>query len=553
MLIKQRLDALTSLRFIAAAMIVVLHSHGLFGTKEDVSSSFAWTQGVSFFFVLSGFILAFVYPKLDNWNAIRNFLHARVARVWPALFMSFFFAFWLLSLSWDDKTGFANLLMVNAWIPYQSYYFSYNAPSWSISTEFFFYLAFPLLIYQWESTWQVKLILAMGGVLLTVLLSKQLNLPFSSSNNEVLTSNSLIYIHPISRLFEFVFGILLVSSWRKKVSHIQWTRSHATWIEVSAVLFACASMYFTAPLVKALQNTGEDTIAVWFAGSGSMFAFGVLIYIMALGRGRISEWLSHPILVMLGEISFSLYLLHYTLLSYYRNNITFFPHLPNLLSWAIFWTIALLASYLMWALIEMPGRRLMLGNLAHKTHGTKAMKASWHQHLNWNRNTFSAAIVLAALIATIYFSMSNIRFITDSEADAMTPKALRPVVGTQFGNLFILRGLKILHQEDGLHIDIAWEALVDKKLTFTNVIHLTNAKGEVLLQADYKQPLYRAATKRGEIWQDSIFIEAKKLNGQESQLALALYQTYRSPSDLLFVDRGQRDWGNKRLLVPLTY
>ena len=59
MKINKKLDALTSLRFIAATMIVFYHMKGfaLFGFSGP---SFL-AQGVSFFFVLSGFILAYVY------------------------------------------------------------------------------------------------------------------------------------------------------------------------------------------------------------------------------------------------------------------------------------------------------------------------------------------------------------------------------------------------------------------------------------------------------------------------------------------------------------
>lgn len=76
-----KLDQLTSLRFFAALMIVIHHSTGLFGIKNI---SFHIGQGVSSFFVLSGFILSYVYPKLENWYEIKKFWKARIARLWPA-------------------------------------------------------------------------------------------------------------------------------------------------------------------------------------------------------------------------------------------------------------------------------------------------------------------------------------------------------------------------------------------------------------------------------------------------------------------------------------
>src|SRR5688572_22687863 len=80
---REQLDPLTSLRFAAAAMIVVLHTRGVFGLPADWGEPFAFAQAVPFFFVLSGFILTHVYPNLDAAGS-RRFLVARVARLWPA-------------------------------------------------------------------------------------------------------------------------------------------------------------------------------------------------------------------------------------------------------------------------------------------------------------------------------------------------------------------------------------------------------------------------------------------------------------------------------------
>ena len=81
MIIKpQKLDALTSLRFFAAAMIVLVHSNPVFGAM-GLAESLPLDQGVSFFFVLSGFILAYNYPVLVGEADILAFLKARIARI----------------------------------------------------------------------------------------------------------------------------------------------------------------------------------------------------------------------------------------------------------------------------------------------------------------------------------------------------------------------------------------------------------------------------------------------------------------------------------------
>ena len=511
MQVKQRLDALTSLRFFAAAMIVIHHSVGLFGFNKDNYPPIALGQAVSFFFILSGFILAYVYPKLETWPEIKRFLFARIARIWPAFLASFFLAYWLLSLSWDSEIGLANILMIHAWLPFPIYYFSYNWVSWSISTEFFFYLAFPFLIYQWDKTWLVKLLTSGIIVVLMIEVSNELQLPSYSSLNDGITHTALLYIHPVSRIFEFILGIFVASCWRKNVGCVQWSKSRASLYEIGVILLAGASMLYISLLAAWVGNKHWLGLSAeeWLSHSGSMFAFGLLIYVMAVGRGWITVWLSLPLLVLLGEISFSCYLLHQILLRYYQANITLFPHLPNILSLAIFWVILLLASYLMWALIEMPGRRLMLGWAGQKKiHGTKIMQESWNHHLNLNRNTVSALIILTFLFASIYFSIGNINRISPLDADGMTPKELQSVVGTGFGGLFMLRGAKIARKADGLYIDLAWESLIEQKLAYINGIHLTDTKGNILVKADYGQPISRLDKKPGPIWKDSLLIPA---------------------------------------------
>src|SRR5437899_7468876 len=120
-----KLNALTSLRFIAAAMIVFYHSDPTFG-KYDPFKSFDKDQAVSFFFVLSGFILSYVYPILNSFGDIRRFVVARFARIWPAHIFAFVLVLVLIpSHAWLSSTGstshaickaLANIFLLPAWI-----------------------------------------------------------------------------------------------------------------------------------------------------------------------------------------------------------------------------------------------------------------------------------------------------------------------------------------------------------------------------------------------------------------------------------------------------
>jgi peptidoglycan/LPS O-acetylase OafA/YrhL len=159
-----KLNALTSLRFFAALTIVVEHSRGTF-LSERVLAAWPLDQAVAFFFVLSGFVLFHVYPDLPNRQAIVRFWLARVARLWPAhlgalLVLLLLAGNQMYRLLGTDSVPIivANVLLVHAWIPLRDFYFSLNAVSWTISTEWAFYLLFPVLILGFKSTWHWKLL-----------------------------------------------------------------------------------------------------------------------------------------------------------------------------------------------------------------------------------------------------------------------------------------------------------------------------------------------------------------------------------------------------------
>ncbi len=395
-----KLDQLTTLRFIAAFMIVIHHSTGLFGIRNI---GFTFGQGVSFFFILSGFILTYVYPTLDTWLEIKRFLRARFARIWPAYCASLLLYFVLVRGTFDIKTFAANLFMLQGWIPLPKYYFSYNVVAWSVSTEFFFYLAFPFIIYKWNNTWLIKFLLSGAMVIALMVLSNTLSLPDYGrtwkTDGLSVTSHGLLYINPLSRIFEFVFGMCIALAWRKK-ANIEWPPLLATSFELGAILLCAISMYNTDLVMTwSKYSILEPALDVWLRDIAPMPFFGLLIYVMALGRGKISKLFSHPSLVFLGEISFSIYLIHRILLTYYSSRIASIQHLPNPVAFGVFMIILLLSSYLMWVCIEMPGRRLLLGS--QKIHGTSIMQKSWSEHVVQRRKPLIAGFVLGGMIVVI--------------------------------------------------------------------------------------------------------------------------------------------------------
>jgi peptidoglycan/LPS O-acetylase OafA/YrhL len=89
---RPEIKPLTSLRFFASAAIVVLHLNGLLGVS---TGSVPLGQGVSMFFVLSGFILTYNYANLRP-EGRADYLLIRFARIWPTHILCLIIGFVLL-------------------------------------------------------------------------------------------------------------------------------------------------------------------------------------------------------------------------------------------------------------------------------------------------------------------------------------------------------------------------------------------------------------------------------------------------------------------------
>lgn len=152
----RHLISLTRLRFFAALWVVFYHWRAPWEVDVDSVTQFLAMGrfGVDLFFILSGFVLAHVYLNARETGRFDfpRFLVARFARIWPLhmavilfLVLVWFMAV-VLSVPFETERFAiadlpANILMVHAWgfAPDQSW----NGPSWSISAEWFAYLAFP--------------------------------------------------------------------------------------------------------------------------------------------------------------------------------------------------------------------------------------------------------------------------------------------------------------------------------------------------------------------------------------------------------------------------
>jgi peptidoglycan/LPS O-acetylase OafA/YrhL len=150
---KERLPALTGLRAFAALNIVFFHfgNPKWFGPFAPIVDN-GFTS-VSFFLLLSGFVLAYNYSdraQKGNLSA-RSFWIARVSRLYPIYLFALVISLGMLVDEWHARShaeftwGVAlTPFLLQGWVPSLSTF--WNTPAWTMCTEAFFYLIFPLVI-----------------------------------------------------------------------------------------------------------------------------------------------------------------------------------------------------------------------------------------------------------------------------------------------------------------------------------------------------------------------------------------------------------------------
>jgi peptidoglycan/LPS O-acetylase OafA/YrhL len=344
--------ALTGLRFLAA--FSVLLAHGLSATltnNEPPTGAVLWLMqasgfGMTLFFVLSGFVIHYNYARLVTDGRLRGiaaFFWARFARLYP-LFLLMMLVYVLVSQRhvayWTGRPEDINaifqalpyfLLSIQSWI-YKligggaliDAIRGGSPPTWSISTEWFFYFAYPLI------AWFILRARAPAIILLVVGLWCVLWTAFSTGlydrtpqidawavgrfgpiagvqNHEDSFVRWLLYASPYLRIGEFVLGAmtaqLYVALQRRDVTR----RENA----LGGALFWAAAL---SVLLVTYVEYSPDVPMTIFRKMNMNFALApsvaLLVFCAARYRGAASRLLTSRPAIALGEASYSIYLVH---------------------------------------------------------------------------------------------------------------------------------------------------------------------------------------------------------------------------------------------------
>ncbi len=292
---------LTSLRFFFAFM-VFLHHYVIAG-KPIFAEGYI---GVSFFFILSGFILSYSYKeRLSSGKVSKGgFWIARFARIYPLHLLTLLVAIVLLHPQ-IQAIG-ANLFLVQSFIPERTIYFSCNSVSWSISDEMFFYLLFPVILFLFSKAAPRIKIGCFAGILI-LYFALVLTTPDTYHH-------ALFYVNPLFRLLDFVIGILLFETW-EKIHPLSPKNGYSPSPFFSRVAVATVIEMLAIGLLAFCISQADTIPDVYRYGSYYWIPMALIIYIFAQPgegrpRGYISRLLSWKPLVICGEISFGFYMIH---------------------------------------------------------------------------------------------------------------------------------------------------------------------------------------------------------------------------------------------------
>ncbi len=364
------LSSLTTLRGLAALLVILLHFN-IFcfalapwdgHLDQFIQRGYLW---VDLFFLLSGFIMMHVYAESFNdgiWKNFKKFMRARFARIYPLHLFSFLsmvaFFFWYRAnyvlypndylYKFNVHTIWANLLLVHSMGLYKI--ISWNTPSWSISVEWWMYVVFPFLLIPFRKITNWKRIFIFFSVVTGYLFIIYYLYPISSLTNGALDPSlkyklDVTYDFGFFRcFFGFLFGMLIYDLYRIDFGR-HYLNKNSSWI---------LAMLFT---VTVMTLATSDFIPI--------LAFAAIILTSVYAEGGFSQrFLNLKPLIYLGDISYSLYLMHLPIMYFLLNYLKKFPSIKMAdIGWAAAWLyasiyllIVILVSTLTYRFVEVPMR-----------------------------------------------------------------------------------------------------------------------------------------------------------------------------------------------------
>ena len=307
--------------------------------------AFGGYVGVDVFFVISGYVitLSLLGDLVAGKFSILAFYERRVRRIFPALIFTFilcWLAAWLLFLP-ADFVDFSNSLLSSATFVSNIYfwknsgYFDTSAQlrpllhTWSLSVEEQFYVFMPIAVYLTHRFLRARWLLAFVPVLLA---------SFALSAFATYTAPTANFFVLPTRAWELLLGALLV------FAHLPAARGR-----IAEALALCGAALIAFAIVAYSDATPFPGVSALAPCVGAV----LLIYAGTHAQTSVGRLLTLPPIVFIGKISYSLYLVHWSIIVFTRHATL---REPTDLQIVLIAVASFALATFSWAVIERPFR-----------------------------------------------------------------------------------------------------------------------------------------------------------------------------------------------------
>lgn len=318
--------SLQAMRWIAIFMIFLSHVSFLLDTKyaaiyeKYISGG---NFGVSFFFLLSGFLLAYKYygciTSVD-FKYSYNFTVSRIKKFYPLhiitvmFFIPNYFISYFANPIIEVPLLLSNIFLIKSYIPWDLAYFSYNAPSWFLSTLLLLYFITPCLlkyIHMYIDKYNQK-ILKVVLLAVTIYIIGVIILTLNKVDNQYI--KWYIYISPFFRIIDFSIGILagIFIVYTKKLIKDN----------KNINIFVFSILEILSILIFLIAYKNRFSVDKFFRFGIYWIPFLLIIVIVfAFERGIISKIISNKGMIFLASISFEFFLIHNVVLHFITRSV----------------------------------------------------------------------------------------------------------------------------------------------------------------------------------------------------------------------------------------